>query len=93
MKNQKNNSLQEKIDKLKQLIPEIFSDGKLDINELENLLNGYTVEKEEKYRFEWWGKRRSQRLAYLPVTETLIPKMEDSKNFNETNNLYIEVII
>lgn len=90
MKNQKNNSLQEKIDKLKQLIPEIFSDGKLDINELENLLNGYTVEKEEKYRFEWWGKRRSQRLAYLPVTETLIPKMEDSKNFNETNNLYIE---
>lgn len=90
MKNQKNNSLNEKINNLKQTIPEVFSDGKLDINELQNLLNGYVVEKEEKYRFEWWGKSRSQRLAYLPVTETMTPNKESSKYFNETKNLYIE---
>jgi len=90
VKNQKNNSLNEKINNLKQTIPEVFSDGKLDINELQNLLNGYVVEKEEKYRFEWWGKSRSQRLAYLPVTETMTPNKESSKYFNETKNLYIE---
>lgn len=90
MKNQKNNSLKEKIEKIRQIIPEIFSDGKLDVKELQNLLGGYTVENEEKYRFEWWGKSKSRRLAYLPVTETLIPKKEDSRNFNETRNLYIE---
>jgi len=90
VKNKKNNLLNEKINNLKQIIPEVFSDGKLDINELQNLLSGYVVEKEEKYRFEWWGKSRGQRLAYLPVTETLATNKESSKNFNETKNLYIE---
>lgn len=91
MKNEKNNFLEEKVNELKQLIPEAFSDGKLNVDQLKNLLNGYSTDNsEERYQFMWWGKNDSQRLAYLPVTETLVPNKKESKNFDETNNLYIE---
>jgi len=90
MRRKKNEFLKDKVDTLKQVIPEVFSDGKLDVDELKRLLNGYVDDKDEKYKFEWWGKTRSERLAYIPVTETLKPDRESSKNFEETKNLYIE---
>src|SRR5690625_1653389 len=90
MRRKKNEFLKDKVDNLKKVIPEVFSDGKLDVDELKRLLNGYVDDRDEKYKFEWWGKTRSERLAYIPVTETLKPDRESSKNFEETKNLYIE---
>jgi len=90
MRREKNEFWRDKVDTLKQVIPEVFSDGKLDTDELKRLLNGYVDDRDEKYKFEWWGKTRSERLAYIPVTETLKPDRESSKNFEETKNLYIE---
>lgn len=90
MRRNKNEFLEDKIESLKQIMPEVFADGKLDINKLENLFNGYVDDTEQKYKFEWWKKTSSERLAYTAVTETLIPNKQSSKNFDETKNLYIE---
>src|SRR5690625_3880801 len=90
MRRNKNEFLEDKISSLKQIMPEVFADGKLDIDELEKMFNGYVDDTEQKCKFEWWEKTNSQRLAYIPVTETLIPNKQASKNFDETKNLYIE---
>ncbi|WP_206911434.1 hypothetical protein [Enterococcus sp. DIV0849a] len=88
--NQKNKLYDEKINRLKKIIPEAFQDGKLNIKELESLLAGYTTEDEFNYSFTWHGKQQAKRGAYLPTTLTLKPNKEKSKQFDETKNIYIE---
>lgn len=44
----------------------------------------------EKYQFTWPGKADSIRLSQSPTTKTLLPSKEDSKNWDTTENLYIE---
>ena len=44
----------------------------------------------ERYRLEWPGKRESIVTANLPTTKTLRPVREDSVDFDNTENLYIE---
>ena len=44
----------------------------------------------ERYRLEWPGKREAIVTANLPTTKTLRPNREDSVDFNNTENLYIE---
>lgn len=54
--NEKNHLLAEKIRKLQNVLPEIFSDGKINEYELRNMLNGYLDDSKEKYSFTWPGK-------------------------------------
>ena len=44
----------------------------------------------ERYRLEWPGKREAIVTANLPTTKTLRPVREDSIDFDNTENLYIE---
>lgn len=45
---------------------------------------------EERYQFTWPDKRAAARLANEPTTLTLRPCREESVNFDNTENLYIE---
>ena len=45
---------------------------------------------EERYRFTWPDKRNAVRLANTPTTMTLRPCREESVDFDNTQNLYIE---
>lgn len=45
---------------------------------------------EERYQFTWPGKREAIRLANAPTNCTLRPVREDSVDFDNTQNLYIE---
>lgn len=45
---------------------------------------------EENYNFTWHGKRRAARLAQTPSTGTLRPCKEESVDFDNTQNLFIE---
>lgn len=45
---------------------------------------------EERYQFTWPGKREAIRLANAPTNCTLRPVRDDSVNFDNTQNLYIE---
>lgn len=42
------------------------------------------------YEFNWEGKELAYKLAQTPSTGTLIPDKESSKNWDNTENLYIE---
>ena len=45
---------------------------------------------EERYQFTWPDKRAAIRLANTPINKTLRPCREESVNFDNTENLYIE---
>lgn len=49
-----------------------------------------TGEGQERYQFTWPDKRHAIRLANTPTTDTLRPCREDSVDFDNTQNLYIE---
>lgn len=77
-------------EKLQSLFPECFSEGMLDIDKLLSLCGEYIDNDFEKYKFEWKGKAECLRLAQKRSTGTLRPCKEESVNFDETENLYIE---
>lgn len=45
---------------------------------------------EERYQFTWPDKKKSVLLANAPINKTLRPCREESVNFDNTENLYIE---
>lgn len=45
---------------------------------------------EERYQFTWPGKKKSLLLANAPINKTLRPCREESVDFDNTENLYIE---
>lgn len=81
---------QANVEKLKEVFPEVFADGKVDFDKLQGLLGHYITDDKEKYSFSWKGKADSLRLAQKRSTGTLRPCKEESKNWDTTDNLYIE---
>ncbi|WP_276649262.1 site-specific DNA-methyltransferase, partial [Globicatella sulfidifaciens] len=80
------------IEKLLALFPEVNTDGKIDFEKLKQILGEYVDDSEERYRFVWNGKGEALRLSQTPSMGTLRPAKEEgeSKNWDETENLYIE---
>lgn len=78
------------MEKLKSVFPECFAEGKLDIDKLLSLCGEYIDNDFEKYKFEWKGKSECLRLAQKRSTGTLRPCHEESVNFDDTENVYIE---
>ena len=84
--------------KLKQILPEVFAEGadgkpSIDIERLKIALGAAVdVESDNKSRFSfgWSGKKQAQALANQPSTATLRPSTHDSKNWDNTQNVYIE---
>ena len=81
---------QANVEKLREVFPEVFADGKVDFDKLQGLLGHYIADDKEKYSFSWKGKADSLRLAQKRSTGTLRPCKEESKNWDTTENLYIE---
>lgn len=84
------NIMEENLAAMQQLFPEAFEEGKIDFDVLRQLLGDYVDDEEERYSFRWNGKGKALRLSQTPSTGTLRPCKEESKNWNTTENLYIE---
>ena len=80
----------ENVQKLKALFPEIVSEDKIDFEKLQAVLGEYIENDNERYNFTWNGKGRALRLSQTPSTGTLRPCKEESKEWDTTQNLYIE---
>ena len=78
------------IEKLKQLFPEIVTDGKIDFEKLQVLLGEEIDNTPDRYNFTWNGKKETIQFAQQPSKGTLRPVKEKSKNWDSTRNLYIE---
>lgn len=84
------NIVDENIAKLKVLFPEAFTEGKIDFEMLQKLLGKNIETEKERYSFTWNGKSEAIKIALKQSTGTLRPDKESSKNWDTTQNLYIE---
>lgn len=82
--------VQDNIQQLKQLFPDVFAEDKVDFNALRNALGDYVETADERYSFNWHGKATARRIAQTPSTGTLRPCKEESKDWDTTENLFIE---
>lgn len=77
------------IAKLSELFPGLVTEGKVNIDLLRSYI-GEDFFKDEAYEFTWVGKREAITEAGRPIRKTLRPCIEESKNWDSTENLYIE---
>lgn len=67
---------EENIAKLKEIFPDVFEEGKIDFEKLQQVLGEYVDDSKERYNFSWNGKGKALRLAQSPLTGTLRPRKE-----------------
>ena len=82
--------VQENIERLRAIFPEVFADGRIDFDALKQTLGDYVDEGEERYSFTWHGKSQARRIAQRPSTGTLRPCLPESVNWDTTENIFIE---
>jgi adenine-specific DNA-methyltransferase len=99
MKQETADLTQENIARIGELFPNVITEmkdenGKLkkgiNFDLLKQLLSGDVVDGEESYDFTWVGKKASIVEANTPIRKTLRPYIEESKDWETTENLYIE---
>ena len=78
------------IDKIKELFPEAVEEGKINFDMLRAMLGDEIDDSREKYQFTWNGKAKAIKMAQTPSSATLRPCKEKSKDWDTTENLYIE---
>lgn len=89
------------LEALYQIAPSCFTEVKDDrTGELRHVVNFKTLRQllgdnavedaDEMYQFTWLGKQEARREAARPTTKTLRPVVEDSVDWDNTQNLYIE---
>lgn len=77
--------------RLAELLPEAFSEGRLDIEALKRTLGEEAaIEDGERYRLDWAGKRDAYRVLQTPTTATLRPQRDKSINFDTAQHVFIE---
>ena len=94
------NKVDENVAKIGKLFPNCVTERKndkgeveyaIDFDMLKQELSDVVVEgNEERYQFTWPDKKKSILLANAPISKTLRPCREESVDFDNTENLYIE---
>ena len=82
--------LDKRLENLKKMFPEFFTEGKLDVPKLRELLDEDVAEEIERYRFTWAGKSDAIQLLQTPTRAMLTPCREESIDFDTTRNIFIE---
>ena len=78
------------LEQLKQIFPEVIKEGRVDFEALNDLLGNYGDTAEERFALNWAGKANARREAQKRSTGTLRPCPEESMDWDNTENLYIE---
>lgn len=84
------NITQDNLAQLQQLFPNIFSEGKIDMEKFKATFSDNINFANERYVLNWAGKSDAFKVLQLPTTATLIPQPEQSINFDTTENVFIE---
>lgn len=70
--------------------PEIMAEDKIDFDQLKRVLGEWVDPGKERFGLNWPGKAECMKIIQQPSVATLKPVREDSVNFDETENLFIE---
>lgn len=76
--------------KLKQLFPHVFNEDKIDFEKLRQSLGDEIDTGRERYGMTWPGKAECMKIIQQQSIATLKPCKEESVNFDDTENLFIE---
>ncbi len=82
--------VEQNIERLKEIFPTAFAEGKLVVEELQALVGEYIEENKEFYQMTWAGKTEAKKEANKVSTGTLRPNKADSKDWDTTGNIFIE---
>lgn len=80
----------DKLEQLKAIAPEAFTEGKLDWERLRQTLGEAAASGDERYVLNWAGKADAIRAIQTPTTATLTPDRAESVNFDSSENIFIE---
>ncbi len=84
------NITQDNLAQLQQLFPNIFSEGKIDMEKFKATFSDNINFANERYVLNWAGKSDAFKVLQMPTTATLKPQPEQSINFDTTENVFIE---
>lgn len=79
-----------KLKQLQEILPEAFTEGKIDWERLKAALGEDINFSNERYVLNWAGKSDAFKVLQTPSRRTLIPVKDESVNFDETGNIFIE---
>ena len=88
--------IDERLSRLRELMPEVFTEGGIDFDKLRIELGDEVDEGQERYAFTWPGKADAIRQSQTPSTATLRPRVEKSRSRDgkdgsfDSDNIYIE---
>ena len=80
----------ENISRIKEIFPGVIVDDKIDFEMLKSILGEDIDSGHEKYAFTWPGKTQVIKESQKQSTGTLRPCKNESKNWDITQNIYIE---
>ena len=75
---------------LKEKFPSCFVEGKLDFEKLKQLVSDISIDRNEHYSFSWMGRNESIKKIQNKTTGTLISQNNESINFDDTENIFVE---
>ena len=90
------NLVDERIERMRELFPEVFSEGGIDFDKLRLELGDEVDDGDERYAFTWPGKKDAIRQSQTVSTASLRPCVEKSRGRDgedgsfDSDNLYIE---
>ncbi|MGB4832437.1 MAG: site-specific DNA-methyltransferase, partial [Chitinophagales bacterium] len=90
MKGESLNITQDNLDKLQTLFPDIFTEGKIDMEKFKATFSDDINFANERYVLNWAGKSDAFKVLQIPTTATLKPQHDQSVNFDTTQNVFIE---
>ena len=82
--------LENKLKSLRKIIPEVFSEGKIDIEKFKNSIGGFVDSNDERYTLNWAGRTDTFKNIQISSIGTLVPNKKESINFDDTKNIFIE---
>ena len=68
----------DRLEILRNLFPEAFAEGKLDLAKFRDAVEDLADDRPEKYSFGWSGKRDATRIVQMPSRATLAPCPDES---------------
>ena len=75
---------------LSETVPQVFSEGKIDFDKLKAALGSQVEQGTERYGLSWAGKSEAYRNVQIASVGTLRPMVDESVNWDDTENLIIE---
>lgn len=78
------------LQQLKTIVPGAFTENKLNVEQLRQLLGEDVNADSERYQLSWAGKTEAYKVLQSPTSATLLPQAEESVNWDRAENIFIE---